>query len=143
MSCSSSSRSYGTSFDMYDRYAQRGRQIKPWDEREHRGRLKWQAKKSIKHDMKKVIEDSAVIEEGKQNHIRKYEEAYRILKDNVKYNKLREKVLAQPYVSYRQASPESVISHYFGPSAPPLVYIDISISSDSEDEDPEEPPFDE
>ncbi|KAG5545868.1 hypothetical protein RHGRI_018133 [Rhododendron griersonianum] len=65
--------------------------------------------------MKKVIEDSAVVEEGKQkqlvchrikNHIRKYQEAYRILKDDVKYNKLRAEVLAQPYVSYRQASPE-------------------------------------
>ncbi|KAG5546066.1 hypothetical protein RHGRI_018290 [Rhododendron griersonianum] len=121
MSSSSSSGSYGTSFDTYDRYTQRGRQIKPWDEREHQGRLKWQAEKSIKHDMKK--------------------EAYRILKDDVKYNKLRAEVLAQPYVSYRQASPKSVRSHYSGPSAPPPVYIDIS--SVLEDEDLEEPPFDE
>lgn len=65
MSSSYSSGSYGSSFDTYGCYTERGRQIKANDEREHKGRLRWQAKESIKHDIKKVFEDYVVSEEGK------------------------------------------------------------------------------
>ncbi|KAG5540502.1 hypothetical protein RHGRI_020648 [Rhododendron griersonianum] len=151
MSSSSSSGSYGLSFDTYGRYTQRGRQgqIKAKDEREHKGRLKWQAKKSIKWDIKKIHEDSPNCPPEKlkrlvnyriQNHILKYKEALKILANNEQYERLRAEALALPYVSYRPPSPESAGSHFSGQPAPP-VYIDISLDSEDE-EDPEEPQSD-
>ncbi|KAF7117135.1 hypothetical protein RHSIM_RhsimUnG0003200 [Rhododendron simsii] len=106
MSSSSSPEPYGTSFDTYGRYTQRGRHIKPLDEHEHQGRLKWQAEKSIKYDMEKVIEDSAVVDEEKhkqlvfhciRNHILKYQKAYQILQDDAEYNKLRGEMFSTDY----------------------------------------------
>ncbi|KAI8547439.1 hypothetical protein RHMOL_Rhmol07G0195600 [Rhododendron molle] len=77
-----------------------------------------------------------------------------IERDDVVYDRLRAEALVPPQPRYYFHTPESVGSYVAGPSSPPdlprQTYppplpappVYINVSSDSEEEDPEEPPMD-
>ncbi|KAG5543594.1 hypothetical protein RHGRI_016365 [Rhododendron griersonianum] len=153
------------SLDTWGLNTTRGRKgdLQPRDQHYFERKLTYLAEKHLKKDIRKVAEEfSWYSKEGQWKLVRRQQScglkechwALDIERDDAVYSCLRAEALAPPQPSYRFRTPDSVGSYVAGPSSPPdlpgqtypppvlapPVYIDIS--SDSEEEDPEELPMD-